>query len=96
MRKLLLLAPLLLIAGCSASYRSCVVEMDTRDKYDGESVQLRVDTKPDPPIKGYGSIKSPRIGERFVYLPYLVNWTPGKPVAQFDEGGQTLYLKCES
>ena len=37
MKKLLLLLPLLLIAGCSGKPKlTCTVEMDTRDTFDGD------------------------------------------------------------
>ena len=60
MRKLLLLLPLLLIAGCSNPKLTCTVEKDTAPpswgKESGWKVELEVDSEAKPGKPGYGRV----------------------------------------
>ena len=90
MKKLLLLLPLSLIAGCAGKPKlTCTVEMDTRDTFDGRKVELEVSSEAKPGRRGYGKIYLYG-GSSFqsVELPYLMG---GQTAAKLPDG-RVLYL----
>ena len=90
MKKLLLLLPLLLIAGCSKPKLTCFVEMDTRDTYEGDTVELEVSSEPQFGRRGYGRLHTDRHSYWLsVELPYLGD---GKRAAKLSDG-RMLYLR---
>ncbi len=91
MRKLLLLVPLLLVAGCSGDPKlACTVEIDTRRWYDGKMVELEVSSEAKPGQPGYGKLylNGTNSIPRDVELPYVMG---GKRVAELADG-RVLYL----
>ena len=90
MKKLLLLLPLLVIAGCAGKPKlTCTVDRDTRDRYDGKTVELEVSRAAEPGERGYGKLYLYG-GSSFqeVELPYLMG---GQTAAKLADG-RVLYL----
>jgi len=92
MKKLLLFLPLLLIAGCASEPKlNCKVDMDTRDTYDGEWVELDVSSEAKPGRPGYGRLHTKKLDYWLsVKLPYVGD---GKDAAKLTDG-RVLYLTC--
>ena len=91
MRKLLLLLPLLLVAGCSKPKLTCTVEMDTRDTFDGDTVELEVRSEAKPGKRGYGRLHTDRYDYWLsVQLPYMGG---GQTAAKLTDG-RMLFLDC--
>ena len=92
MRKLLLLLPLLLIAGCAGKPKlTCKVEMDTRDTFDGDTVELEVSREAKPGRAGYGRLHTDRYSYWLsVDLPYVM----GSQTAAKLTDGRMLYMSC--
>ena len=92
MRKLLLLLPLLLIAGCAGKPKlTCTVEMDNRDTFDGRTVQLEVGSEAKPGKRGYGKVYLYGGSSfRSVILPYVGG---GQTAAKLTDG-RMLYMSC--
>ena len=90
MRKLLLLVPLLWVAGCSGDPKlTCTVEMDTRDTFNGRTVELEVSSEAKPGRRGYGNIYLyGRSSAQAVELPYVMG---GQTAAKLADG-RVLYL----
>ena len=90
MRKLLLLVPLLLIAGRAGKPKlTCTVEMDTRDTFDGRTVQLKVGSEAKPGRRGFGEIYLyGSSSAQAVELPYVMG---GQTAAKLADG-RVLYL----
>ena len=91
MRKLLLLLPLLLIAGCAGKPKlTCKVEMDTRDTFDGDTVELEVSREAKPGRAGYGRLHTDRYSYWLsVDLPYVMG---SQTAAKLTDGRIALHV----
>ena len=93
MRKLLLLAPLLLIAGCSGRpILTCDVDFDSRDFFKNRRIYLQETVPARPTNAGYGRLYlygKPPGGGQEVELPYL-HYTRSAKLSD----GRLLLMSC--
>tara|TARA_Y100000589_G_scaffold249018_1_gene237023 strand:+ start:1680 stop:1904 length:225 start_codon:yes stop_codon:yes gene_type:complete len=69
----------------------CKVDMDTRDTYDGEWVELDVSREAKPGRPGYGRLHTKKLDYYLALdLPYVA---AGKRAAKLTDG-RVLYLTC--